>query len=160
MGLSFPHRYCCTAITINYSLSFYKTLYYWRDKIKRHISLQWWFVLKLTCLQSAACIVRLYYACITRRRADYSLFPPSWQFVQTELCDDDSSSDEKQIVCFSSEKSQRFHQTDKQITSVELWMTWHANEGTVWEFILVNPFFLVTFPHRRAISPFSQTIIL
>ena len=32
-------------------------------------------------------------------------------------------------VCMGSEKSLKFHQSDTQITSVELWLTWHQNEG-------------------------------
>lgn len=49
------------------------------------------------------------------------------QFVQTELCGEPSLGGQQ--ACWSSDKSTRFHQTDKQITSLELWTNWHKNEG-------------------------------
>ena len=39
------------------------------------------------------------------------------QFVQMELKD-------------NTEKSHRFHETDSQITSEDLWLSWQQNEGT------------------------------
>lgn len=48
----------------------------------------------------------------------------------TELCDPGKEGAEKNIVCTESEKSLKFHQMDTEITSTELWVTWHQNEGT------------------------------
>ena len=54
------------------------------------------------------------------------------QFVQTELCGSPVAGEEKsemKTTCIGSEKSLKFHRTDTQITSTELWVTWHQNEG-------------------------------
>lgn len=54
------------------------------------------------------------------------------QFVATELCGAPVNGKEeakRETVCTGSEKSLKFHQMDTLITSTELWVTWHKNEG-------------------------------
>ena len=48
------------------------------------------------------------------------------QFVKMELC---GTKEKKKPMCMESEKSLKFHQMDPEITSTELWATWHENEG-------------------------------
>jgi len=48
------------------------------------------------------------------------------QFVKMELC---GTKEKKKPMCMDSEKSLKFHQMDPEITSTELWATWHENEG-------------------------------
>lgn len=49
--------------------------------------------------------------------------------MKTELCGPGKEEMEKKFVCMESEKSLKFHQMDTEITSTELWVTWHQNEG-------------------------------
>ena len=45
--------------------------------------------------------------------------------MNKELC----GPGERKLVCLESEKSLKFHLMDTEITSSELWATWHKNEG-------------------------------
>ncbi len=86
-----------------------------------------------------------------------------WQFVQTELCGapaDDKDQVLRENLCTGSEKSLMFHRTDKEITSTELWVNWHQNEGIVALFLPLPPFFtpiFSVFSHLACYAVFNWT---
>ena len=50
--------------------------------------------------------------------------------METELCGVPGETvDEAETKCRDPEKSLKFHKMDMEITSAELWITWHHNEG-------------------------------